>query len=226
MTRPFAHLRPDLGDLGGAELRHGPVAGAAGDLAHEIGDERGAVRRVHHLGVELDAIEPARIVGDGRERRAIGDGDGAEARRQLGHAVAMAHPDGGLHPRLPDAVEQRRRARDLERGAAELAGVAAFDLAAQLRHHGLLAIADAEHGHARVEDRLRRPRRARLMHAGRTARQDDGLGQDGLERGFGPVEGHDLGIDARLAHPPRDQLRVLRAEIDDEDFCPVSWPGV
>ena len=28
---------------------------------------------------------------------------------------------------------------------------------------------------------------------------------------------HDLGVDVRLAHAPRDQLRVLRAEVDDED---------
>ena len=28
---------------------------------------------------------------------------------------------------------------------------------------------------------------------------------------------HDLAVDARLAHAARDQLRVLRAEVDDED---------
>ena len=28
---------------------------------------------------------------------------------------------------------------------------------------------------------------------------------------------HDLAVDARLAHASRDQLRVLRAEVDDED---------
>ena len=27
----------------------------------------------------------------------------------------------------------------------------------------------------------------------------------------------DLGVDARLAHPPRDQLGVLRAEVDHQD---------
>ena len=75
------NLRPDLGDFGGTELRHGPIAGTPGDAAHEVGDERGAVRRMHHLGVELDAIETARIVGDGCKRRAVRHGHGAEARR-------------------------------------------------------------------------------------------------------------------------------------------------
>jgi hypothetical protein len=32
------------------------------------------------------------------------------------------------------------------------------------------------------------------------------------------VEGHNLRIDALLAHAPRDELRHLRAEIDDKDF--------
>ena len=34
----------------------------------------------------------------------------------------------------------------------------------------------------------------------------------------GLLIGHDLGIDALLAHPPRDQLGHLRAEIDDQDL--------
>ena len=33
----------------------------------------------------------------------------------------------------------------------------------------------------------------------------------------GIVRGHDLGVDARLAHAAGDQLCVLRAEVDDED---------
>ena len=133
---------------------------------------------------------------------------------------------GARSPICQHAVEQRRIVDDLELGAAELAGVPAFDLAAEGRHHGLLAIADAEHRHAGVENGLRRLRRARLMHAGRAARQDDGLGQAGCKRRFGLVEGHDLRIDARLAHAPRDQLGVLRAEIDDQHLVRVVRHGV
>ena len=47
---------------------------------------------VHHLGMELHAIELAGVVGDGRERRAVGDRHGAEAVGEPGDAVAMAHP--------------------------------------------------------------------------------------------------------------------------------------
>ena len=42
-----------------------------------------------------------------------------------------------------------RVARDLELGAAELAVMPALHPAAELRHHGLLAVADAEHRQAR-----------------------------------------------------------------------------
>src|SRR5436305_339907 len=42
-----------------------------------------------------------------------------------------------------------------------------------------------------------------------------------LERFLGRIERRDLAIDARLAHAPRDQLRHLAAEVDDEDGVSV-----
>src|SRR5680860_1323152 len=58
---PFAAIADDSRL---AKLRHAPIALAAGDLAHKIGDECGAFWRMHHLWVELHAVEPAGIVGD------------------------------------------------------------------------------------------------------------------------------------------------------------------
>ena len=43
------------------------------------------------------------------------------------------------------------------------------------------------------------------------------LGFSRSKRLLGQGEGRDLGIDAGLAHPARDQLGHLAAEIDDED---------
>ena len=114
-------------------------------------------------------------------------------------------------------------AGDLQFGAAELAMVAAFDAAAHLRHHGLLAVADAEHGQAGLEHPVGRARRAELGDAGRAAGQDDGFRLEALEGLLGLVEGHDLGVDALLAHAARDQLRDLAAEIDDEDGVGHGW---
>src|SRR5262249_60690673 len=67
-----AALGADLLDCLRLEGAHGPVALAARDLAHEVAQQRGAVRRVHDLEVELSGVESALLVcdhGDGRIRR-------------------------------------------------------------------------------------------------------------------------------------------------------------
>ena len=72
----------------------------------------------------------------------------AKAGRQAGDAVAVAHPHRIALAGLPDAVEESAGLDDLDLGAAEFAGMAALDRAAELLGHGLLAVADAEHRHA------------------------------------------------------------------------------
>ena len=120
---------------------------------------------------------------------------------------------------------------DGDLGAAELAGVAALDLAAQLFAHGHLAVADAQHRHAQPRTRLAAragcPLRARWLG---TARQDDGRRRHGRQRRLDLVVGMDLAIDAGLAQAPRDQLGHLAAEIDDQDLLvgvgARSWGSV
>ena len=64
-------------------------------------------------------------------------------------------------------------------GAAELgSAMAAFDLAAELVHHHLLAVADAEDRQAHLEERLRRARGAVAGDAVGPAREDHGLRGD------------------------------------------------
>ena len=214
----LADLLADLLDRLLAERAHGPVAAAADDLAHEIAQQRRAVRRVHDLEMELRGVELARLVGDHRDRRVRRGRDHLEARRQPGHPVAVAHPDRIFLALLPDAVEQLGVLGDLDLGAAELAVVAALDLAAELLRHRLLAVADAEHRHAGVIDGLGRKRRVLVEHRGRAAGQDHAARLHRRERGGRVLERHDLGIDPLLAHAPRDQLGHLGAEIDDENL--------
>ena len=83
--------------------------------------------------------------------------------------------------------------------------------------HRHLAVADAEHRNAGLEDLLRRARAVAFRHRARAAREDHALRPQARERLRRLVERHDLAIDARLAHAPRDELRHLAAEIDDED---------
>ncbi|KFG89070.1 hypothetical protein BV98_003163 [Sphingobium herbicidovorans NBRC 16415] len=186
-------------------------------MPREIGDQLAAVRRMHHLGVELRGVETLFFIRGHGEGRALAHRDHFETGGELRHLVAVAHPH--LMPLAfgPQAVEQGAPLLHLDEGAAELAAFAAFDIAAHLLHHRLLAIADAQDRDARVKEGLRRAW-AVLPHDGRwAARQDDALWLEPLERFGGAVEGRDFGIDARLAYAPRDQLRHLAAEVHDKD---------
>ena len=81
----IAHPGPDPLDRPGPERGHGPVPRAARYPVREVGEELGAVGRVHDLGVELHPVEAPRVVGHHRERRALGDADDAEAVGQADH---------------------------------------------------------------------------------------------------------------------------------------------
>ena len=214
----LADLGADLLDRLLAEGAHGPVAGETGNLADEIAQQLGPVGRVHDFGMEHQPVIFALLVLDHRERRVRRDAGNGKTRRHFGDAVAMAHPHRMALAHRPGVVEQLARGFHLDVGAAEFAGMPALDLAAELGGHGHLAVADAEHGNAGIEDGLRRAGRACLMHRFRTAGEDHRFRLHLLEGGFRLLERHDLGIDALLAHPARDQLRHLTAEIDDQNL--------
>ena len=159
----------------------------------------------------------ALVVGDGGEGRTLAGGDDAETSRDVDHPVAVAHPDLLALAGPPDAVKDGAIAADLDEGTAELTVLGGFDATAELIHHGLLAIADAQHRHTELEDPLGRPRRTGIQHRGRAARQDHRLWCEVVEHLGGLLEGHDLAIDAALAHAPGNQLGDLGAEIDDQN---------
>ena len=168
----LADLRADFLDRLVLEGTHRPVAGTAGDLAHKVAQDGGAVRRVDDFKMELRGVELARLIGDHRdwciERSAAGD----EALGRSGDAITVAHPHRITLADFPNAVIERRRFGHLHFGAAEFAVMAAFDLAAELLRHRLLAIADAEHRHAGLIDRHRRERRVLVEHGRRPAGED------------------------------------------------------
>ncbi len=201
-----------------AKRAHGPVAFQPCNLAHKILDQLRAVRRMHHLGMELHRVELALVVGDDRDRRARRFRHAAKTIRQFRHTVAMAHPDVMLFADLPDILEQRAVIRHFDQGAAEFAMMAALDRAAELLRHGLFAVANAEYRYAGGQDRHRCGRRVGVEHGGWSSGQDHGLRLHLHEGGFGLLERHDLGVNALLADTPRDQLRHLGAEIDDQNL--------
>jgi hypothetical protein len=56
-----------------------------------------------------------------------------------------------------------------------------------------------------------------VVDAGGTARQHDAVGLETLDRLERHVERVDLAVNVLLADAARDQLRVLGAEVEDED---------
>ena len=96
--------------------------------------------------------------------------------------------------------------------------MATFDLAAELLRHRLLAIADAEQGHAGLVHRLRCEWRVLVENGGWAAGKDHRLGLHFAEGFFGLLERHDLAIDFLLPDPARDELGNLGAEIDDQNL--------
>ncbi len=74
-----ADLSPDPCDLFVAVGRHGPVAGQTRHAMSEVPEQGRPPWGVHHLGMELDAIDLPLFVGDCRERRAFRGRDSLEA---------------------------------------------------------------------------------------------------------------------------------------------------
>ena len=209
-----AHLLADAAHALGDEAAGGPVAPAAADVVEEVLQDALALGRVHHLGVELEAEEPGAVAHDG-DGRVVGVGQGVEAGRHLGDAVAVAHPD--RHRRW-QALEDGGVAVGLvDHGGAVLAALAGGDAAPQLVGEQLHAVADAEDRQAALEDVGGGRGRPFIVDAGRPAGEDEA---PRLEAGHllpGRVVGDELAVDAALAHPAGDEHAVLGAEVEDGD---------
>ncbi len=200
------------------EVLHRPVGTRPADAQHEVAQDLAPVDAVGHLGVELQAVDRPLAVAEGGVRRVVAAGERLEIGAETRHAVAVAHP----HARAAAADrEQRIHARDADVRRAELLVRGAIDAAAERQVEHVHAVADAEHGRAALAQQLEHlgARRGRvvLVDARRAAREDDARRLEPADDVEPHVEGMDLAVDVELAHAPGDQLRVLRAEVEDED---------
>jgi hypothetical protein len=124
--------------------------------------------------------------------------------------VSMAHPDStrGRHTSEHSPVVEYTEAR-----CAVLAFPAAFHLAAQQSGQNLHAVADAQDWDPKLKDGRVRQGRIAVKHARGSAGKHDPLRAAASEVVARDKEGDDLAVDACLAYPTRDELRVLGAEV-------------
>ena len=196
------------------EVRGRPGGNGPADAQHEVGEHVAAARRVHDLGVELDAIEVARWVGQARVGRGVRLRRRLETGREARDRVGVAHPDRLLGAEAgKDAVGRP----DADDRRAVLALRRAHDVAAELAGHELRAIADAEHGQAAAPDGRVGLRGAVVVDGVGAAREDHALRAATLQLIERRVVWQELGVDVELAHAARDELRELAAEVEDDD---------
>src|SRR5579859_1722748 len=225
-----SHLLLDLPHRLADIVGHVPVAAAAADLAHEAVQDLHTLPCVRDLGMELNRIETACLVGHGGNRTSLGRGHQPESGGQLDHLVAVAHPHFQHAVALGraevlDAVQELRVPACPDLGIAELAHFARLDAAAELLRHGLHAVADAEHRDAELEYSLRGAPGGLLVRRHVAAGQDDAGRAELAHERVACIAGVNLAVDLGFADAARDQLRVLGAEIEDEYFLVTTLPG-
>ena len=170
---------------------------------------------VAHFGMKLDPVEAPLRIFDRRDRGRRRRAGHAEARRGLDHGVAVAHPDGLLRLEPGEELGVRREVRG--RTPELAASVRAFHLSAERVRHPLHAVAEAQNGDSERARVRPRHRRSLFVDALRSAREDDPGRVPPPDAFFRLVGWEDDGEDAGFADPPRDQLRVLATEVEDDD---------
>ena len=152
---PITDLGADRRDLL-VDDRGGLQSRAAAHVLEEGGEDLLAVRRVHDLGVELDAVQararhpPPRRPATRSTRRAAEKPGGASY-----PGVAVRHP-----ARCSAGVPASRRpGSSRSRSSARTPHLGALDAAAESEHQSLHAVADAEHRDASSSSARSRPAR-------------------------------------------------------------------
>ena len=95
------------------------------------------------------------------------------------------------------------------------------DLAAEVMNDEVKAITDAERGHAKLQNLCVRRRCIVVVNRRGPAGEHDADGLVALNFSKRNRAGQDHGEDVELANPARDELGVLRAEIEDNDCLGV-----
>ena len=118
---------------------------------------------------------------------------------------------------LGQAGEELVAVEDAQRRPAVLARGRGLHVAAEQQRAELHAVADAEDRDSQPQDFRIAARGLLRVNARRPAGEDQPFRRAAADFGGGDRERDDLRVHLQLAHAPRDELHVLRAEIQDQD---------
>ncbi len=183
------------------------------DLENEIAQNLRAIPRVVHFRMELHRKPLLRHILNSRDRMS-GLGSQLKARRQLQRFVPMRHPN-----RLPfrQALKQHRLGDDVNLRVPVLSLVRWPHFAAESMHHELQAVADAEHGQPQSENLRIRRWRIFVVDRPRRPREHNAGGRVALQLIKRRRTGEHHGKNILFADAARDELRVLRAKVKNDD---------
>ncbi len=212
------------------DIADAPQRIAAADLAHEALQNPRALQRMRDFRMELHPVITASLIAHGGERGIAGGGGGDKAIGELRDPIAVTHPHIQYRATLAvaavtEAIQQSAPAGDREFRIAELPLPPEDHLAPQLLRHGLHAVADAQHRHAQRKHRVGCSRWLRINDGFGTAGEDDATRRECAHGLIGDIPGVDFTVHTALAHPARNQLGVLRAEIENKDPVRVDVRG-
>src|SRR6267143_6214715 len=145
-----------------------------------------------------------------------------KSRWELAHVVAVAHPDRELVVKAP---EEPIGLADREQRRTILPRVAGIDLAAEVVGDQLHPVADAEHRDPGLKRLWINLRSSGLVNACGPSAEDQTGGSALFQLGPRRRPGHELAVDVRLPHAPRDQLAELRTKVEDENRL-LPWAAL
>ncbi len=126
----------------------------------------------------------------------------------------MTHPDGCF---TGEAFQKAGLVNHMQLGPPILARLGRLHLAAQNLRPDLHSVADAQNRYTHFKNGWIAARRVGLVDAARAAAEDDAFGVEFLKLGGRSVGPNQFAEHALFPHPPRDELGILRAKIQDRD---------
>ena len=215
IARPLPTCLAHLRDGGIDEVLRGPGGFGSANIQSEVAQNVCATRRVVNFGMKLHG--PHLRVGDSRWRQPRSEIlRSSESLRAVLRFVAVRHPDCKI---LGQSLKQPRSQSSIVNfGVTVFALVGRAHFSAERVHHELQPVADAEHGQRRGRRRAGSATRSVfVIDRRRAAGENDSnrrVASNFFERG---VAGKDDGEDVLFADAARDQLRILRPEVEDND---------